>query len=123
MNSNPRDNSADKLDKLDELLKGARSESTQTDLDGYYSELRRLQWIENYGRKKFFHLRTHWSWFSFGWLTFLILFQVVVVLGVGLNWFDYRNYDNLLYVVIAENFGQVLGLGYIIVRYLFDSKK
>lgn len=53
------------------------------------------------------------------WISFFIAFHLVLTMGVGLGWFDYREYQWLIPLITVENFLQVVGMGYIVVRFLY----
>lgn len=75
--------------------------------------------VELDGRRAFFQLRQHWSAALMIWISFFIAFHLLLTMGVGLGWFDYREYRWLIPLITVENFLQVVGMGYIVVRFLY----
>jgi len=79
--------------------------------------------IELNGRKKFFELRDKWSWSIITWISVFIIFHIVITVLVGCKVLDFQNHEWLLPSIIAENFLQIIGMGYIIVRFLYQPSK
>lgn len=77
--------------------------------------------VEIGGRKRFFALRTKWSWVIIGWITILILFNCVLAILVGAGTLDFSRYQWFITAVTVETFLQVIALGAIAVRFLFSS--
>lgn len=73
------------------------------------------------GREKYFGLRDKWSWFIFSYICFMLLFQLFLTVAIGYNWVDFSQYKTFLHVVMAENFAQIIGMGYIVAKYLFPN--
>lgn len=55
--------------------------------------------------------------------TLAVLFQYVLLFLVGNKLLDFSGYDNLLQWVIVTNFGQIIGLVYIVFNFLFPGAK
>lgn len=85
-------------------------------------ELRSLQ-IEQDGRKQYFELRKKWSWILCGVLIPTLIFQFTLVVLVGLKKLSFTENKNLVEIVCSGNFLQVIGLVYIVVRFLFPSSQ
>jgi hypothetical protein len=79
--------------------------------------------IELDGRREYFRLRNKWSWCIIAWITCLILFNIALAVAIGLGWFDFTEYEWFITAITVETFLQVVGLGYIAVRYLFSDPK
>jgi hypothetical protein len=77
--------------------------------------------IELDGRKAFFKLRSSWSKWIIAWISALIAFNIVLTLSVGTRLLDFRDYEWFVTAVTVETFLQIVGMGYIAVRYLFSD--
>jgi hypothetical protein len=76
--------------------------------------------VELEGRRKFFWLRSKWSWAIMAWITILILFNCALAVFVGIGWLDFEKYQWFVTAVTVETFLQVIGLGFVAVRFLFS---
>jgi hypothetical protein len=77
--------------------------------------------IELDGRRQFFKLRGSWSRWLIGWITGLLLFHVALTAAIGFDLVDFRDYEWFLPMVVAQNFLQIVGMGFIIVRFLYPG--
>lgn len=77
--------------------------------------------VEVDGRRAFFRLRRHWSAALMIWISLFIIFHVGITLGVGLGWLDFLEYQWLVPLITVENFLQIVGMGYVVVRFLYPS--
>lgn len=75
------------------------------------------------GRKKFFSLRQNWSCIIIIWISFLIIFNVSLTVCVGRSWLSFTSDKWFLRLIASETFLQIVGMGYIAVRFLFSSGK
>jgi hypothetical protein len=66
-------------------------------------------------------LRGRWSKWLIGWITALISFQIILTGLVGVKWFDFTGHQYFLPLVIGQNVVQVVGMGYVIVKFLYPS--
>jgi hypothetical protein len=80
----------------------------------------KLALVEVQGRIQYFSLQNRWSWFIVGWITFLIGFNVLLTAMVGMGCWDFANYQWFVTAVTVETFLQVVGMGYVAVRFLFS---
>lgn len=78
--------------------------------------------VEIVGRRKYFELRGKWSSWIVGWITGLIAFNSIITIAVGVGFLDYTKYEWFITVVLAETFLQIVGLGYVAVKYLFKDQ-
>jgi len=84
--------------------------------------------IENEGRKSYFALRRRWSTWIIGWITSLVIFNIILTVGcviwvlcsaqaaahfVVLRWF--------IIAVTVETFLQIVAMGHIAVKFLFSE--
>lgn len=74
-------------------------------------------------RRQFVALRGHWSWWLIGWITALLLFQFGITIGVGLKCLDFSQYQWFLPIVTLQNFAQIVGMGFIIVNFLYPKRR
>ncbi|GMO56762.1 MAG: hypothetical protein Ta2D_01890 [Rickettsiales bacterium] len=79
--------------------------------------------IDNSGKEQFYKLRTNWSWFLMGCVSFLIFSQVCLMILLGVNWFDLSLYNNIVMAFFIETFAQIIGMGIIVVAFLFKENK
>ena len=73
------------------------------------------------GRREFFRMRRIWSGFIIFWISTLILLSAGITLGVGLKWIDYSRMQWFITAVTAETFLQIVGMGYVAVKFLFSE--
>jgi len=76
-----------------------------------YAHLRGLR--DHYFHKKW------WSWFLMGLMTVMILFQSGLLIAVGLEVLDFKQYAWLLPALLVQNLGQIIALAYVVVKSLF----
>lgn len=79
--------------------------------------------VELEGRRAFFKLRRIWSGWIIAWVTTLILFNVVLTALVGSGMLNFVPYQWFITAVTVETFLQIVGLGYVAVRFLFSSQR
>lgn len=75
--------------------------------------------IELEGRRDFFRLRKLWSICIIFWITIFIAFHGGIALAVGFGHLNYENHQSILLTILAEDFLQILGMGYVIVKFLY----
>lgn len=75
--------------------------------------------IELEGRRDFFRLRKIWSVCIILWITIFIAFHGGIALAVGFGHLNYENHQSILLTILAEDFLQILGMGYVIVKFLY----
>lgn len=78
--------------------------------------------VEIEGRRKYFELRSSWSSYIACWISALIIFNGGLAVGVGSGWLSFQNMQWFITVVTVETFLQIVGMGYIAVRFLFSHK-
>lgn len=79
--------------------------------------------VELGGRRRFFQMRTTWSRWIIGWITALIAFNMLLTLAVGAKWLNFLEYQWFITAVIVETFLQIVGMGFVAVRFLFSDGK
>jgi hypothetical protein len=78
--------------------------------------------VELDGRKAFFKLRQQWSRAVMAWISCFLLFHIALTVAVGLRWLDFIQYQWLIPLITVENFLQIVGMGYVVVRFLYPGK-
>lgn len=78
--------------------------------------------VEIEGRRKYFELRSSWSSYIASWISALIIFNGGLAVGVGSGWLAFENMQWFITAVTVETFLQIVGMGYIAVRFLFSHK-
>jgi len=73
------------------------------------------------GWEGFYALRSRWSTFIMFAIGTLVLFQIGLTLAIGTKWINFDNNKLFLNLVIGENFAQIVGLAYIVVKCLFKD--
>lgn len=79
--------------------------------------------IKNSGFERFYALRTAWSVIIAVWITALIIFIVTMTVLIGSKTLNYDNLKWFITSVTLEAFLQIVGMGYIAVRFLFSSQQ
>lgn len=78
--------------------------------------------VELDGRRAFFKLRWQWSCAVMVWISCFLLFHITLTVAVGLGWLDFLQYQWLIPLITVENFLQIVGMGYVVVRFLYPGK-
>lgn len=78
--------------------------------------------VEVDGRKQYFKLRTDWSFYISCWISALIIFNSALAVGVGTGWLNFIEMKWFITAVTVETFLQIVGMGYIAVKFLFSHK-
>lgn len=83
--------------------------------------------VDLHGKEDYYKLRKKWSYYIFASLAGTILFQYFLawflIFWVTHQLFPFSSVYNLFFLIAWENFAQILGLSYIIVRFLFSPEK
>jgi len=75
--------------------------------------------IELEGRRQYFFLRKIWSTVIIFWISILICENLTLLVLTGKGVFDFKNYQWFILSVSVESFLQIVGMGYVAVRFLF----
>lgn len=108
---------------ISELL-GAIEHEEKTTLHTRYDEskeARRALKIRNDGVEQFYDLRTQWSWVLTLCIAGMIGFQMLITVLIGAEILTFTSYKEFLYVIIGENFLHIIGMGLIIVKFLYSK--
>ncbi len=109
--------------KIAEQVANKQEEKIKLSLSNEDNLAAKRELVELKGREKFFTLRNRWSWFIFGWITALIVFHVTLTAYLGLGVLNFENHKNFLTMIIIEHFLQILGMGYVVVKFLYPENK
>ena len=60
-----------------------------------------------------------WSHFLMFWLSVSIGFQFLLALATGTSVLNFANHESFLIIIALTNFIQIIGMGYVAVKYLF----
>lgn len=110
---------ASRSELLDEVVP-VPSPETEEDVDR--TSRREQTKIRTAGLAQFFGLRVTWSRWLIGWISVLILFQIVLTFAVGLGAVNFTGYDTFLGLTVGQNLVQVISLAIIVVRFLHSDK-
>lgn len=115
---------------LEDLLRESKkSKSSDANTDNFRQktsdqELRERE-TERIGQKKYYELRDKWSIYICLFIGFMLIFQLLLTIAVGNKWFgfDFSGYKTFLYIVIGENFAQIIAMGIIVAKFLFPQPR
>ena len=82
-----------------------------------------FQKAQRHGVEGYYELRKQWSRYLVCFLGSSILFQFLLTVSIGLKWLDFAQNQAILKMVVGENFLQIAGMGYIIVKFLYPEQK
>lgn len=109
------DGEAIELDAIEQ----EKFERTQLEREFDWQEkFARLQAFENHHRNK-----GKWSLFVMVIMAFMIGFQSLLLMLVGLDVWDFTKYEWLLPTLMVQNLAQVIALAVVIVKALHDAHK
>lgn len=83
----------------------------------------RKKQIDNQGLQEFYKLRKRWSKFIMFAIGILILFQIIFSLIILFCKTEFIKSEGILYLIVGENFAQVVALAFIVVKFLFKDPK
>ncbi|MDD2565582.1 MAG: hypothetical protein PHZ26_03250 [Candidatus Gracilibacteria bacterium] len=114
---------------LDEKLKEKETliSSTRFEIKNKVNADKVLKKVDLKGKEEYYLLRKKWSYYIFASLAGTILFQFFLtgflIYGVTHSIFPFSDVYNLFFLIVGENFAQIIGLSYVIVRFLFSPEK
>lgn len=79
--------------------------------------------VELDGRKQFFELRQKWSMDLSYWISTLIIFHIFLTFFIGLNLLNFEKYQWFIQILVVEDFLQIVGMGFIVVNFLYPYGK
>lgn len=122
-----RSNVSSKQITLEELIgefkKTAKKVTTDEDRQATSEQITKERETIRIGQEKYYDLRDKWSRFIAVFIGFMLLFQLFITVAIGYNWVNFSHHTTFLHLVIGENFAQILGMGYIVAKYLFPQGK
>jgi len=100
-------------------------EKEEEENEASYDELldwgeEKAQEIELGGRADFFALRKKWSTYLFWFLTATLIFQFSIAYLIGFGLMEFPA-NSVIYVIVGENFVQIIALVIIVVKFLFSK--
>lgn len=115
------------VEKLKELFKEAPAPQTEEDITNtakFLKERTALNdlLVDSIAKQDFYNLRLRWSK-AIKWTIFLLVAsQIIIIIAVGLDWLDYSKYENLSLLFFGQTFAQVIGLAFLVVKFLFNKQ-
>ncbi|MGB7433744.1 MAG: hypothetical protein WA921_14875 [Ahrensia sp.] len=106
-------------DEADEKIEG-NIEETDPSKDLAIAQAR-LAAVDVDGRREYYKLRRDWSDWIIFWIGGLIVFNIFLTIFVGSGMLDFREYRWFITAVTIETFLQIVGMGYIAVKFLFSN--
>lgn len=80
-----------------------------------------LEEVELDGKKKFYKLRTKWSWAIIAWISVILIFNVMLSRNTGMGYWNFEKYPYLLHEILGMNLAQIIGMGFVVVKFLFPT--
>ena len=77
--------------------------------------------IELESRRKIIGMRSKWSWTIIVWISVLIAFHIIITICVGCNVLNFAKQQFLIQTVIGTNFLEIVGMGVIIIKFLYPA--
>ena len=103
-------------------IKASLASQDRTDLElGSQVLVAARERVELDGKRAFFKLRKHWSAALMIWISSFIVFHISITIAVGLGTLDFLEYQWLIPLITVENFLQIVGMGYVVVRFLYPN--
>lgn len=56
------------------------------------------------------------------WISCFLLFHIGLTVAVGVGRLDFQQYQWLIPLITVENFLQIVGMGYVVVRFLYPGR-
>lgn len=106
---------SDNTENKKDFLHTERDPYSKRDLDA------RMTHVRINGASDFYDLRKYWSLTLSLFIGFMLFSQFVITILLGCGLIDLEKYNTFLIIVVSENFLQVVGMGYIVVRFLFNG--
>lgn len=79
--------------------------------------------LRHKGLEQFYGMRLNWSRWLIGWISILVVFQVVLTLAIGSGALDFRGYEGFLMLAVGQNFVQIVAMALVVVRFLHSRDK
>jgi hypothetical protein len=78
--------------------------------------------VELERRRQVLGLRATWSKWLIAWISFLLVFQAGLGVCIGSGLLSFEKHPNVLGFLLGQNFVQIVGMGYVVVKWLFPQK-
>jgi hypothetical protein len=108
-------------DALKAVIERARDEPERVQAVEVAAEKATRERLELDRLRQFINLREKWSKWLTIWISGLLLFHVGLTVAIGLAWLRFIDYQAFLPMVVLQNFAQIAGMGYIIVKFLYPT--
>ncbi len=79
-----------------------------------------IEKIELEARRKYYFHRWIWSWSILFWITIILIFDCYLAHKVGVSEWNFDKYPWLIHEIVGVNFLQLIGMGFVIVKFLFN---
>lgn len=73
------------------------------------------------GWEQYYELRNGWSNILKWLVGTMVFFQISLTIAIGRNWLNFSTFSAFPYLIIGENFAQIVGMAYIVVNFLFPK--
>lgn len=80
-----------------------------------------MELVELDGRRQFYNLRSEWSSACMSWIWLMLAFQFLLTGLIGFKAIDFKDYPYFLPIVTIQTFLQIVGMGYVIVKFLYPG--
>src|SRR5262245_12748685 len=102
---------------LEVLAADSKAQAEKATFDeGNYHE------VEVESRWQILTLRATWSNALIIWISLLLLFEAGLSICIGFGWMNFEKHPYFLGSLVAQNIVQIIGMGLLIVRFLYPSR-
>ncbi len=104
---------------IKELDQQQGTESSSTDI--VRTKASTLAQIKLQGLQDYYTMRKEWGKFLKICLAIILTFNIILVILVGIGWLKYQD-EWFLRVVLTTNLADIIGLVYLVVKFLFSNQ-
>ena len=108
-------------DALSAVLERARGSPERAPAVDEAAEKATRERLELDRLRQFLNLRGNWSWWLTIWISGLLIFHIALTVAIGRGWLRFTDYPAFLPMVVLQNFAQIVGMGLIIVKFLYPT--
>ncbi|MDP4011803.1 MAG: hypothetical protein Q8P72_06285 [Candidatus Roizmanbacteria bacterium] len=105
------------LEKMKQGLTNEHSATLQSSREQQSTEVQ----IRLDGLQKYFEMRSTWGDFLKICLAIILAFNIVLIVIVGIGWLKYND-EWFLRIVLTTNLADIIGLVYLVVKFLFSNQ-
>ncbi|PIR63943.1 MAG: hypothetical protein COU64_01815 [Candidatus Pacebacteria bacterium CG10_big_fil_rev_8_21_14_0_10_40_26] len=105
------------LEKMKQGLTNEHSATLQSSREQQSTEVQ----IRLDGLQKYFEMRSTWGDFLKICLAIILAFNIVLIVVVGIGWLKYND-EWFLRIVLTTNLADIIGLVYLVVKFLFSNQ-